>query len=226
MVEPIFHTVHWAQGFDLATNCKWNATKHDVITIGDYRSTTLALSRCLGIYMALKLGADWHIQVDADNPPTAPLDAIVPILNAAASRRFGMIVSPSVNKRGVVGVNPPGGGKYGGLGEIPVGQTFEVSGGTGGVMAFSKACLEVFPPLNYVNIPLGQGKTEKVPNYYPWSDYQQASGSEESEDYALARRIREVTPFRIGSDTRLKSTHFKSFGIPSWTGYAENPGQL
>lgn len=223
-VEPLWRITSWAQSFDRFENWTWGPTKHQVLIIGDWKSTALSISRSVSIDWAKKVGADWLLMTDCDTCPARPLNEMIGYLNQAAARNFGAIISPAVAKAGTVGVLPPlgmyDGDAYPSLSAIPENLS-EIRAGTGGFICISKACLSALVPVSQMTYRKNKdAPIVNVPNYYEWTE---ATG--ESEDYAMLRRIRESTSFKLGADTRLKTLHFKAFGIPSWSGIRNNPTQ-
>ena len=209
-VEPLWQTLAWAQGFTGNKEWDWKSLRsHEVLTLGDFRSTSLSTSRSAAIATAKEIGADVLLQVDADNNALTPRNEVLSYLSQAFSRGYGAVISPALTKSGIVGVHPPEGGAYASLSEVPK-NLFEISVGTGGFMAFSRACMEALEPIDWMESNTKDG-VKRFPNYCHWTETQ-------SEDYSLLNHIRGTTKFKIGADTRMRTSHIKFFGIPSWGG--------
>ena len=223
--DPIWQIVKWSQGLDSTleidpNHFAWPKRDHDVLLLGDVKSTSLSAARSAGIHLAKTTGVSHLVMPDSDNPPVGSIDKMMGYLNEASARGFGCIGSPAVSKSGTVGVLAPGGKSFDSLGLIPE-NLFEVDACTGGFLCIPKKCLDEMKPIGQFKFAQAKGAAPRLlPIYYEWSE---TTG--ESEDYALQRHIRDVTGFKIGADTRLKTGHFKGFYIPSWD-RAEGEGQL
>jgi len=222
MTEPLWRIVNWAQGmdpgkgFDL-NDFEWEHRKHQVLLLGDVKSTALSMSRSAGIHIAKTLDVDWFHMVDCDNPAGIPLDRYVGFLNQASAMRFGLMVSPAIAKKGSVGVVQPDGSSFGQLESVPLGKPFDIGGGTGGLMSMSKACLEKLEPVGQFDWKNPDGTTRQIPMFYRWSETGTGKGSQAvSEDYALCQHVHAVTGFRVGADTRLKTFHYKPWAMGSF----------
>lgn len=209
-VEPLWQTLAWAQGFTGNLEWDWKTLrKHEVLTLGDFRSTSLSTSRSAAITTAKEIGAETLIVCDADNNAIVPRDDVFSALAQAWARGYGCVISPAITKSGIVGVHPPDGGAYKSVNDVPTGL-FEIGNGTGGFMAFGRSLLEALQPMDYMEANTKQG-LKRFANYCHWTENQ-------SEDYSLINHIRDTTKFKVGADTRLRTSHIKFFGIPSWAG--------
>jgi hypothetical protein len=227
MMKPVWRTVAWMQGLDIEgkladfdiDHFTWPRRDHDVLLLGDVKSTNLPLSRSAGIHLAKNAGVSWLVMPDADTAPDVNLNAMLSLLNQAARQGYGIIISPAVNENGSVGVLAPGGVTFETLNRIPEGL-FEIGGGTGGWMAFSKECLSRMTLVKKLEVKRTGKDSTFIPVYYEFSET-----SQYSEDYQLLNHVRDTTGLKIGADTRLWTTHGKLLGIPSYRGGGEGIGR-
>ena len=236
VMKPIWRTVAWAQNLDVEQSpgeivdfdpdhFQWPKRSHDVLIWGDVKSTSLSMARSVGIHLAKRTGA-LLIMVDADTAPYVNIPKVVGLLNSATAQGFGSVISPAVSESGTVGVVSPKKNEKGEyiafdqLGEIPEGL-FVIGAGTGGFIAVTTPCLAKWEPVGSFEWK-GDAthKAKKVPMYYRWSETEG-----QSEDYAMLQHIRDVIGVKIGGDTRLWTSHTKTFGLPSYRGPGEGVGR-
>jgi hypothetical protein len=231
VMKPVWRTIAWAQGMDIEGvdfdphAFHWPKQSHEVLIVGDVKSTSLSMARSAGIGMAKSCEANL-VMIDADTAPSKNLSPIMSTLAQGFAQGYGAIISPAVSESGSVGVissEKNDKGEYisfESLKRIPE-NLFEIGAGTGGFIAISKDCLRRWEPVGSFDWK-GDGKhaPKKLPMYYRWEE---TAG--QSEDYAMLQHIRGVVGMKIGADTRLWTVHTKTFGIPSYQGPGEGIGR-
>jgi hypothetical protein len=231
VMKPVWRTVAWAQELDVEGasfdpyDFHWPQRKHEVLVVGDVKSTSLSMARSAAIAMAKSCEANL-IMVDADTAPRGNVGPMLSVMSQGFRQGYGAIISPAVSESRTVGVlsprKAPSGEYYAfdNLAQIPVGL-FEIGAGTGGFIAVSKECLHKWEKVGEFKWK-GDSEHEArlLPMYYRWEE---TAG--QSEDYAMLAHIRDAIGMKIGADTRFKTLHTKTFGIPSYEGPGDGIGQ-
>lgn len=230
-MKPIWRTVAWAQELDVEGanfdpyTFHWPQRKQDVIIVGDVKSTSLSMARSAAIWMAKSNEANL-IMVDADTAPRSNIGPMLSIMSQGFRQGFGAIISPAVSESRTVGVVSPtknDNGQYVAfeyIGVIPEGL-FEIGAGTGGFIAVSKECLRRWEKVGDFHwAGDAENKARDLPMFYKWEE---TAG--QSEDYAMLQHIRNALQMKVGADTRFRTLHTKTFGIPSYEGAGEGIGR-